>query len=272
MQLKFAVYNIHQGKGSDNIGNFERVADTLFSFHADVIALSEVITRTSTENKRNLPFSDGQAKRLANALTNRDGDVWSYVAASESKTNRNISNVILTKLPIRASESIFIDRWGSCAHAKVEAWGGMEINCFATHLWWLLKDIKPRLTQIKNLLTYIETFNSPCIVGGDFNFRPDTKEYLTITAKLTDAWETARAKNQAYSYKDNPVSRHTFTRLRRIDHIYYQPERLSLARMECLDTRDLMNKNVVIKIRNSNDKGVRPSDHNPIIATFNNLQ
>ena len=74
----------------------------------------------------------------------------------------------------------------------------------------------------------------------------------------------------ATAYADNPIGMHTRTRRGRIDYVYYSHAAgsLVLKGTQIPDTRDLNNKNVVVYLGTADDKGVRPSDHNPMIANF----
>jgi hypothetical protein len=74
----------------------------------------------------------------------------------------------------------------------------------------------------------------------------------------------------AVAYPDNPVGMHTRTRRGRIDYVYYSLSAPSLVLQgtNIPDTRNLSQTNVVITLGTLDDKGVRPSDHNPMLANF----
>jgi len=74
----------------------------------------------------------------------------------------------------------------------------------------------------------------------------------------------------AAAYPDNPVAVQTRTRRGRIDYVWYSlsNSNLVLRGTQIPDTRNLSQKNVVIFLGTSDDYGVRPSDHNPMIANF----
>jgi hypothetical protein len=102
---------------------------------------------------------------------------------------------------------------------------------------------------------------------GDFNLSPNWAEYIPMTTLFNDAWQQAFNAGTAIAYPDNPDGR---TRKGRVDYINYSKTAsgLRLVDVRMPDQRDLNNKNVVITVGNSNDWGVRPSDHNFIMATF----
>jgi endonuclease/exonuclease/phosphatase family metal-dependent hydrolase len=145
--------------------------------------------------------------------------------------------------------------------------GGRNINFFATHL----DDASStnRYTEAGELLTYMAGFSESKIVVGDFNAGPDLSESVRMTSAYYDSWMRAMNAGTAVSYPDNPIWMHTRTRRGRIDYVYYSlSSSLSLVRAEIPDTRNLSQTNVVVTLGTLDDRGVRPSDHNPMIANF----
>jgi exonuclease III len=60
---------------------------------------------------------------------------------------------------------------------------------------------------------------------------------------------------------------HTRTRRGRIDYVWVSRNaNVVIKSTQIPDVRDLNNTNVVIFLGTADDKGVRPSDHNPMIA------
>jgi hypothetical protein len=105
-------------------------------------------------------------------------------------------------------------------------------------------------------------------MAGDFNAGPDSPEVERIAAGWVDAWQDAVETNAATAYgPDNPASRYTRTLRERIDYILVgERSGLSAGAGEKPDTRDLANTGVTRLLLTSDDKGVRPSDHNPFVA------
>jgi len=59
----------------------------------------------------------------------------------------------------------------------------------------------------------------------------------------------------------------TRTRRGRIDYLWLSKNaNVNIKSTQIPDVRDLNNTNVVIFLGTTDDKGVRPSDHNPMIA------
>jgi hypothetical protein len=74
----------------------------------------------------------------------------------------------------------------------------------------------------------------------------------------------------AVGYPDNPVGMHTRTRSGRIDYVLYSENSsyLALKGAQVPDSRDMNDKKVKVWLGTPDDKGVRPSDHNQYLATF----
>jgi endonuclease/exonuclease/phosphatase family metal-dependent hydrolase len=74
-----------------------------------------------------------------------------------------------------------------------------------------------------------------------------------MTSVAYDAWAVAKANGTAVAYSGNEAGN---TRNSRIDYVFYSKSasRLVLKGAQVFDTRD--------------SKGVMPSDHRPVMATF----
>ncbi len=88
-----------------------------------------------------------------------------------------------------------------------------------------------------------------------------------FTSSYYDVWAEAVKDNTDSAYPDNTSGR---TRRSRIDYLFYWKGTSStlLKGARVPDTRDLKDKKVKIKLGTADDKGVRPSDHNLVMATF----
>ena len=113
-------------------------------------------------------------------------------------------------------------------------------------------------------------FSEPRIFAGDFNAGPDQSEIGLMVGSYFDSWNEAMNAGTAVAYADNPVAWMTRTRRGRIDYVFYSraTTTLVLKSTQIPDSRDLNNTNVVVWLGTLDDKGVRPSDHNQMIANF----
>jgi endonuclease/exonuclease/phosphatase family metal-dependent hydrolase len=146
--------------------------------------------------------------------------------------------------------------------------GGRTINFFATHLD--PDSSGARATQVSELKSFASGFAEPRIICGDFNAGPDKSELAGMSTGYYDSWMQAMNLSAATAYPDNPVGMHTRTRRGRIDYIWYSSGTtyLTIRNAQIPDSRDLNNHNVVVYLGTLDDLGVRPSDHNQMVATF----
>jgi endonuclease/exonuclease/phosphatase family metal-dependent hydrolase len=177
-------------------------------------------------------------------------------------------NLILSKYPFSSTSPRYLSYQRSVAQATVTV-AGRTINFFATHLD--PDSSSRRATQVAELTSWASGFAESRIVCGDFNAGPDTPEVSGMMSQYFDYWQVAMGAGVATAYPDNPVFMHTRTRRGRIDYVYYSrgSSSLTLRSAQIPDSRDLSNPNVVIYLGTLDDRGVRPSDHNIVVVTFN---
>jgi endonuclease/exonuclease/phosphatase family metal-dependent hydrolase len=248
-RFKVLHWNVAYGRGTDNILDLNRQATWMANMSADLISLNEV--------------PPGDAQRYADLLRQKTGVTWNYhwVAITPGDS---VGQQILTKHPIVSRGTRYLSFGRSVAQATVSI-GGRNVNFFSTHLSF--ESASWRVTQITEMAGWMAGFAEPRIVAGDYNLSPNWAEYINMTTGYDDSWAEAVADNTATSYPDNPEGR---TRKGRVDYINYSESawNLTLVGVRVPDQRDLNNRNVVITVGNSNDWGVRPSDHNFVLSTF----
>jgi endonuclease/exonuclease/phosphatase family metal-dependent hydrolase len=176
----------------------------------------------------------------------------------------NVGQQILSRYPLLSTDSLYMSFGRSVAQARVSI-GGRTINFFSTHLSF--ESSSWRYTQISELKNWMSGFGEQRIIAGDFNLWDGLGEYGEMATPYYDSWIQAKNAGTAVSYPDNPDGK---TRGGRIDFIFYSKSASSLVLKEVRmpDQRDLNNRNVSITVGNSNDWGVRPSDHNFLVATY----
>jgi hypothetical protein len=152
-----------------------------------------------------------------------------------------------------------------CAHIYVNWNGGTDVNEFAV-----------QQAQMNDLVTYSKTFPETRLISGDFNVWPDKVYPMTTGTGYIPLWQEAVTNNLAVAYPpDNQVgwgtNTTTDTRSRKglVDHMFHTQGLMSLVLKSAVipDTRVLGTTPLVL-VGTPDDKGVRPSDHNPVKAMF----
>jgi len=250
--LKVLSWNLEFVRGTDALLNFDRTTTWLANINADLMGLCEV--------------NQDQISTLVSLLNQKTGRTWQWHFVPKFSGTAE-GNLILSKFNIVSTGSLFMSNQRSVARVTVTV-GGKNINFFATHLDATSSSI--RYAQVGELMSWASNFAESRIVVGDFNGGPDTSEVIRMTSGYFDSWEVARAAGTASAYPDNPVYLHTRTRRGRIDYVFYSRGTSSLAvrSTQIPDSRDLNNPNVVTLLGTLDDLGVRPSDHNHMIATL----
>jgi endonuclease/exonuclease/phosphatase family metal-dependent hydrolase len=239
--LKVLTWNIAQGYATNGTVNFDRVAQFIAQQRPDIIAFNE-INRYSASNS--------QPKHIADRLLALTGETWRYHWVQKWGAATGEGEAVMTRLPIDAVASHLLTVQRSVAMAQVTV-NGRNISVFSTHLDH--QSSSTRVSQVRQLVTWSGTFPEQRIVAGDFNGWPGTAEYNEMAQTHRDGWAVARAAGTALSFPGNPDGN---TRNTRIDYVWAsrQATMLTVTSAQVFDLRDA--------------SGVRPSDHNPLIVTF----
>jgi endonuclease/exonuclease/phosphatase family metal-dependent hydrolase len=250
--LRVVSWNVAFGQGTDGVKNWDRTAAWLATLNPDLAALCEMPSE--------------HISTLISLLTQKTGRTWHYHFMAKYPGTTE-GNLILSKYSFISTNGRYMNWQRSVAQATVSV-AGKTINFFATHLDDGSSGV--RYEQVGELMSFASNFSESRIVGGDVNGGPDTSESVRMTSGYYDTWMRAMNAGTASAYPDNPVGLHTRTRRGRIDYVFYShgSGNLFLRSTQIPDTRDLNNRNVAIALGTLDDKGVRPSDHNPMIATF----
>jgi endonuclease/exonuclease/phosphatase family metal-dependent hydrolase len=203
---------------------------------------------------------------LVTALQQKTGRTWfwHFIQKYDGTTE---GNLVLSKYSFSSTGGRYLSYQRSVAQVTINV-NGRTINFFATHLD--PDSSGARWTQVGELMSFASGYSESRIIVGDFNAGPDLSESVRMTSAYYDSWMRAMNAGTAVAYPDNPVYLHTRTRRGRIDYVYYSTASpyLVLQGTQVPDTRNLSQTNVVVYLGTLDDKGVRPSDHNPMIATF----
>lgn len=248
-RFKILQWNTQYGRGTDNIVDLNRQVNWIVNMAPDIVTLNEV----PPEN----------VSQYQTMLQQRTGVTWYSFWVAISPGN-SVGQQVLSRFPFQTTNLQYLSFTRSVGQVTVII-GGKTVNVFATHL---TPDSQTyREQQLAEINGWMTNFSEQKILIGDFNLSPNWVEYGDMTAYCYDAWQQAYNVGTAIAYPDNPDGR---TRKGRIDYINFSKSatRLQLIEVRMPDQRDLNNHNVVITVGNSNDWGVRPSDHNFIMGTF----
>ena len=211
---------------------------------ANVVCLQEVERYVSGYG------NEDQPARYAAKLKAATGRTWYYTFAHRTGGTKGQGNVILSMFPFESTGSYLLSYSRSVSRAAILV-NGIRVNVFSTHLD--ANSSSYRATQMKQLNAWAATFPEQRIPAGDFNAWPGAGEIVNMTSGHYDAWAVAKANGTAVAYSGNEAGN---TRNSRIDYVFYSKRatRLVLKAARVFDTRD--------------SKGIMPSDHRPVMATF----
>ncbi|HXF12504.1 MAG TPA: PKD domain-containing protein [Terriglobales bacterium] len=258
-KLRVVQANIsYGGHGTDNIINLNRTTDWLVKLNPDVASLVEAIGG----------YNDPTL--ITGLMKQKTGLTWySYYVPKYPGCPEGV--MVLSKWPIVSSAPLYMSYQMPVAEATINV-NGKLISFFSTHFQWPEGASAQRQVEAKQLVAFASKFAEPRIIAGDLNAQVYTTEVQTILQQYYGAWDEAVSKGVATAYPDNPASSTTRSRKSRIDHIFYAKAAtgVSMAGAQVPDQRAPgTGALVTVKIGTSDDKGVRPSDHNFVEATLN---
>jgi endonuclease/exonuclease/phosphatase family metal-dependent hydrolase len=142
-------------------------------------------------------------------------------------------------------------KWAGAASQATITVNGRAVNFVLTHLDPY--DQAMRLTQAKEATRWAAGFAENRILSGDMNAWPDQSSIAEINKTYHDAWTVAANKGAATGIGD--ITPFGATKKGRIDYIFYSKNAPNLVVLDAStpDTRA---------------SGVMPSDHRPVVVTF----
>jgi endonuclease/exonuclease/phosphatase family metal-dependent hydrolase len=250
--LRVMSWNVSFGQGTDGLTNWNRIATWIANINPDLVGLCE------------MPPDD--ISNLVSLVQQKTGRTW-YWHFIDKAPGIQEGNLILSKYPFSSKSTRYLSYERSVAQVTVNI-GGRNINFFATHLDAYTASY--RYQQVTELQSFTNGFSESKIVVGDFNAGPDQSETIHMSELYYDTWVNAMNIGTATAYPDNPVYLHTRTRRGRLDYAWLSKGtgNLVVKTGQIPDVRDLNNTAVVVFLGTADDKGVRPSDHNPTVTNF----
>jgi endonuclease/exonuclease/phosphatase family metal-dependent hydrolase len=245
-RLKVLEWNTHYGAGTDGVYNIDRIATKIASYNPDLIALTEVTRRAYYS-----PSTD-DGPRYAALLKSKTGRTWYHYYRTDNGASAGVGNLVLSRFPIASTSYCQLSTRRVAVNVAVNV-NGRIINFWSTHLDSATGN-SLRLSEVSHLKACLSTFAEQRIIAGDFNAQATSTEITQMKALNYDGWAEATADNTEIDYPGN--TRPGATRNSRIDYIFYSKgaSRLILRGAQVFDTRD--------------SRGVMPSDHKPVMLTF----
>jgi endonuclease/exonuclease/phosphatase family metal-dependent hydrolase len=169
--VRILTYNLQQGYSEEGLKNFDGQLELIRQVDADIIGLQETDTNRIAGGNADLIWY------LAGRL-----NLYAYYGPKVVPGTFGIA--LLSKYPIHNPRTFYMYSQGeqtATIHAEISI-GDETYQVYVTHL-----GNGGPIIQQQNLLEAIAARQN-VILMGDFNFRPDTAQYVLTTARFSDAW------------------------------------------------------------------------------------
>ena len=215
--------------------NVTGVVDFVMKFNPDLISLNEVYKYSS----------DNRPQKMVDLLKARTGQPWYYHWAQISGLSSGVGVAVLSRYPLEDTDTYLLSYNRSAALVRVTV-NGRLVHFVSTHLDHQYSS--KRLTQVKELKSWLTQFAEQRVVAGDFNWYPGTTEINEMAVSYYDAWAVAKSNGTATSTSDNPYGN---TRNTRIDYVWYSKGAANLTLLSA-----------------ETSERVALSDHRAVLAVF----
>jgi len=200
------------------IARYPLVIDILHALNADVIALQEV--RLNIE--QHILVRDALNQRLANS-------VYHCSLCKDWFSPHILANAILSRLPILEEERIELTNGYRTAQRILVEWHGTAINIANTHLHHKpARSENIRLIQMQEVLTWLASQNTACILAGDMNARPHSETIQTAKRAFASTYEAIHQTEPEQTFP-TPLRAKEQLRPRTIDYIFYDDQHLRVV-------------------------------------------
>jgi endonuclease/exonuclease/phosphatase family metal-dependent hydrolase len=204
--LQVLTFNIHAGRGADNVLDLERVARLIRSSGADVVGLQEVDRHYSARSNW-VDQGAELARRLDMHLA--FGATIDEEPPAPGRPRVQFGNAILSRYPITSSSLTLLpvtpgQEPRGLLKAVVDV-PGVDLEVFNTHLGDV--SATDRVQQATRIQQEIGTPERPTILVGDMNAAPGAPEITILQGFLTDTWAVA-GEGPGYTFEStNPAAR-----------------------------------------------------------------
>ena len=217
--MSMVTFNLHHDR-EDWPARRKVILRELQALRPDAIALQEVIQKPHVRN---------QAAWLARKL----GYDYQFVSTDPPGRFKRYGNALLTRRPVLARNDHLLAPLGdyrTVAHLRIDV-DGQPVNVYATHLNERSDDSGSRIRgeQVADLLKFIATTSgtAPVVIAGDFNALVDAGDLSELRNHYGDSFGSVHVNNELAQV--STLNRHYYEAPSRIDHIFFQQDRL-LAR------------------------------------------
>ena len=204
-KIKVMTYNIFHGELSNVPGqsNIKEIADIINQYKPDFVALQEVDSMTD----RSALFNNGVRQNLVEELAGQNG-MFGFFGKAIDYSNGAYGEGILPRFPTNATNVILPIPKGGEKRALLGAEhtfpNGQKILFAGTHLCHQFEENS--LAQTESICKILYNSELPVILGGDFNFTPDSESYKLIRTCINDAADM-KGNPQNTITADNPETR-----------------------------------------------------------------
>ena len=229
-QVKVMSYNIRNSNANDGINQWSKrkqaLAQVILTTNPDVLGTQEVLEDQRRDLKKLLPAYDVFGAGRNNGK--HAGEHSTIFYKRDKYTFITGGNFWMSQTPYKpGSKSWDAALTRICTWVKLQDKQTFdEIYAFNTHLDHKGKEARAKSAALlRNMIDSIAG-DKPVIVTGDFNFRPDSEGYTTMTASREDVSLTDAYSPDAPDYTDCgfAVSNHDCSR---IDYIFYSKHFIS---------------------------------------------
>lgn len=252
VKLRVLEWNIHHGVGTDGAYNIDRLATWMTRMNPDVVLLNEVEKNTWWGN-------EDQPARFKSLLQSKTGRTW-YAHFSQEFgqwSSNGKGHLILSRYPLESTSHVNITASsglkgaGAASQATIVV-NGRTINFILTHLD--PHDQAMRLRQAKDVINWASGYAENRILAGDMNAWPDQSSIAEVNKTYTDTWTAA--VNLGTATGISGITPFGATKKGRIDYIFLSKGSSGMSVLSSMvyDTRD--------------GSGIMPSDHRPVLTTF----
>jgi endonuclease/exonuclease/phosphatase family metal-dependent hydrolase len=223
-------WNVHHGgRRTDGVTDPGGLVTWIASFKPDAISLNEVDDAS-------------QASDILSRLESKTGVNWTSHYDGRG-------NQVIVKASLAGQTTCVVNSADSrkAAHVSIKV-NNRTLNIWSAHL--SVDSASERKAEVKALKACGLNWSEARIAAGDYNMQADTAEYIEMATGQYDAWRNAPSKINYPSNCDG------CTRNSRIDYVFSSKGAtwLVLKSAQIYDTRS--------------SSGVMPSDHKPMVVTY----